>query len=170
MNKKLVINGLNTFPFDYKRYKAKRFKAKLLSTDLKEHLCKELPDFVWETEHKPSDSCNDRVDIFGVSKETDFKIVIELDPHRADQVAKKFLSRTVLFLYDNVLYVSLCYPGTKNMPINECKKYFKYCNILSEFLTKISNKQKLYIGAMYLKTKNKFNLEIFDPSRNSSLE
>ena len=58
-------------------------------------------------------------------------MVIELDKNRADQVAKKFVSRMALIPSTTVYFVSLCYPGTENMNKAECEKYFGYCAALS---------------------------------------
>jgi hypothetical protein len=119
--------------------------GKLLE-DLLEHFQSELQEFNWEFEYKPSDSYKDSVDIYGESKENDLKVIIELDPWRADQVSKKFTSRTSLFINHNLIYVSLCYPGTDKMNRNECQKYFEYCRNVSEFITKNTNITKIYIG------------------------
>lgn len=97
-----------------------------------EKLTSELTEIRWELEHKPKPNTKDSIDIFGKSE--NFVVVIELDKHRADQVAKKFISRCALLSNENIFYISLCYPGTLNMPIGETKKYFQYCRILSEKL------------------------------------
>jgi hypothetical protein len=120
--------------------------TKELHTDILNYLESNFPIFNWEIEYKPSNLYKDSIDIFGESESNDVKIIIELDAWRADQVAKKFLSRSALFLEDNLIYVSLCYPGTKNMSQNECQKYFTYCKNLSEFISKKTDVQKLYIG------------------------
>ena len=100
--------------------------------DLFVKLNSEFPKIKWELEHQPKLNTKDAIDIFGKSE--NFVITIELDKHRADQVAKKFISRSALLSEKNIFYISLCYPGTSNMPINETKKYFEYCSILSEKL------------------------------------
>ena len=81
-------------------------------------------------EYSPHSGKRDSIDIFGSNK--DICIVIELDKHRADQVAKKFLSRNSLLIDKNLFYISLCYPGTSNMNSSECIKYFGYCKKLSK--------------------------------------
>lgn len=89
-------------------------------------LSKSFPQLKWKTEYLPSINKKDSIDIFG---ETDsFVVAIELDKNRADQVAKKFVSRVALMPNKKVYFISLCYPGTKNMNINECIKYFGYCS------------------------------------------
>lgn len=67
----------------------------------------------------------DRCDVY--AKTSDYQIILELDATRADQVAKKMLSR---YYYaskapDNkpTVYVCLLYPGTDSMNPNECVKY-----------------------------------------------
>ncbi len=89
-----------------------------------------LKNVRWEQEHRPVPDQGDSVDIFGICD--DFVVAIELDAHRADQVAKKFVSRMALLPIDKTIYyVSLCYPGTKRMSKMECKKYFRYCSVLA---------------------------------------
>ena len=102
--------------------------------DLYKKLSSEIVEIKWELEYQPNVDARDAIDIFGIFK--DFVVAIELDKHRADQVAKKFISRSALLSKKTIFFVSLCYPGTVNMQINETKKYFKYCKILSE---KINN-------------------------------
>ena len=100
--------------------------------DLFERLTFELTEIKWKLEHKPKPNTKDAIDIFGKSE--NFVVVIELDKHRADQVAKKFISRCALLSNETIFYISLCYPGTSSMPIGETRKYFQYCKILSEKL------------------------------------
>lgn len=94
-----------------------------------------VPHIDWRMEHKPHNNTRDSIDIMGLANK--FNVVIELDKHRADQVAKKFLSRTAILGKKNIFYIALCYPGTSRMNPNECVKYFKYCTILSRKLGNI---------------------------------
>ncbi len=100
--------------------------------DLFFELSNKIPKVKWKLEYKPKTDFKDAVDIYG--KVQNFIIVVELDKHRADQIAKKFLSRTALFAEETIFYISLCYPGTSKMSVNEAKKYFNYCNIVSKKL------------------------------------
>jgi len=84
---------------------------------------------LWFREMTPNRDSLDAVDIYGENDE--FVVVIELDKHRADQVAKKFVSRMAIMPNKKIYYVSLCYPGTKSMSKSECVKYFKYCSNLA---------------------------------------
>jgi hypothetical protein len=69
------------------------------------------------------------IDIFG--KSSDRLIAIELDKNRADQVAKKFVSRVAALPSTlPVYFLSVCYPGTDRMNKAECVKYFDYCKTL----------------------------------------
>jgi len=66
---------------------------------------------------------NDRCDVFVETSE--FCFMVEIDTTRADQVAKKMLSR---YYYSRkiskpVIYLCLLYPGTSKMNPNECVKY-----------------------------------------------
>lgn len=83
----------------------------------------------WSTEYRPSAKNRDSIDIFG--RGAGFVVVMELDKSRADQVAKKFVSRIALFPLTKVYFVSLCYPGTERMDLSECEKYFGYCSTLA---------------------------------------
>ena len=92
-------------------------------------LTHDVSELEWKQEYVPHSTMRDSIDIFGSNE--DLNVVIELDKHRADQVAKKFVSRSAL-LDKAIFYISLCYPGTNNMSSGECKKYFSYCNNLSK--------------------------------------
>lgn len=81
-------------------------------------------------EYAPSKRLKDSIDIYGESE--DFVVAIELDKNRADQVAKKFVSRVALLPDEKVYFLSICYPGTKRMNLNECVKYFGYCSNLAK--------------------------------------
>jgi len=83
----------------------------------------------WDTEHPASSVKRDSIDIYG--RHTDFEIIIELDKYRADQIAKKFLSRSALFNDKKIIYIALCYGGTAKMSAPEAIKYFTYCNTIS---------------------------------------
>lgn len=99
-------------------------------TEVAKNLSNTLQKVKWSTEYSPNKSSRDSVDIFGEGDH--FVIVIELDKNRADQVAKKFVSRTALFPNIKIYYISLCYPGTEKMNKAECIKYFGYCSTLAQ--------------------------------------
>lgn len=92
-------------------------------------LASTIPAIKWSTEHCPSRQNKDSIDIFGEGNE--FVVAIELDKGRADQVAKKFVSRMAILPTTVVHFISLCYPGTERMSRPECEKYFGYCSILA---------------------------------------
>lgn len=105
----------------------KKFQKKVMT-----RLANEIkPIIKWQTEFRPDQTNRDSVDIYGIGDK--FAVVIELDKFRADQVSKKFVSRMVILKSDpeQIYYVSLCYPGTKNMNKPECEKYFRYCSELA---------------------------------------
>lgn len=89
-----------------------------------------IPSLSWKMEYAPSKNQKDSIDIYGESEA--FVVAIELDKNRADQVAKKFVSRVALLPYKKVYFLSLCYPGTERMNLNECVKYFGYCSNLAK--------------------------------------
>ena len=109
-------------------------EQKLIVSNFQSSLCLALTQAVtglrWQQEYTPVREKKDSIDIYGSND--NFGVVIELDKHRADQVAKKFVSRSSLLIDKNIFYVSLCYPGTSNMNSSECIKYFSYCKLLSE--------------------------------------
>ncbi len=92
----------------------------------------EIPEVTWSLEYSHNHNTRDSIDIFGQGQ--DFMVVIELDKHRADQVAKKFVSRIAILSPATIYFISLCYPGTKKMNKSECTKYFGYCTILANQL------------------------------------
>ncbi len=97
---------------------------------IRDKLAKKIPGINWKLEYSPSTEKKDTIDIYGKNAESN--VIIELDKHRADQIAKKFVSRSALFIDQHVFYISLCYPGTKKMNLGECIKYFGYCKQLSQ--------------------------------------
>lgn len=88
-----------------------------------------IPHVKWQPERTAGSRQLDSIDICGCGD--GYMVVIELDKHRADQVAKKFLSRMAILHDIKVLYVALCYPGTAAMNAGECRKYFGYCESLA---------------------------------------
>lgn len=88
-----------------------------------------MPKITWSIEHCPSRITQDSIDIFG--RGHDFVVAIELDKNRADQVAKKFVSRMAILPATTIYFISLCYPGTERMNKRECIKYFGYCATLA---------------------------------------
>lgn len=89
----------------------------------------------WGLEYCPSKSNRDSIDIFGSNESS--VVAIELDKHRADQVAKKFVSRVAILPETKVYYISLCYPGTANMSKPEVIKYFGYCANLAKRMNNV---------------------------------
>lgn len=154
-NNSNLIKTLIHFKSVISEYQDKNGKISDVSTlqnDIYGELELKCKNIDWELEHCPHSSRKDSVDIYGFSKSDNTHFVIELDAHRADQVAKKFLSRFSLFINQKVIYIALCYPGTKNMSIPECKKYFEYCNNICEGLNS-KEITKQFNGIMLFKNK-----------------
>lgn len=108
-------------------------EQKQIVADFQGHLFSKLrervPRIEWHKEYKAHTSNRDSIDIFGSLD--GLNIVVELDKPRADQVAKKFVSRSATLSEGAVFYIALCYPGTAAMRAGECKKYFGYCRDIS---------------------------------------
>jgi len=98
-------------------------------------LAARVPAAKWELEYRPSRSIRDSIDIFGSIESS--VVAIELDKHRADQVAKKFVSRVAILPETKVYYISLCYPGTANMSKPEVIKYFGFCSNLAKRMNNV---------------------------------
>ncbi len=138
------------------RYTKKEFpNTKSLQEGLLLYLQENSKDFHWQKEYRPLKKYKDKIDLFGVD-ENGFKIVIELDTNRADQVAKKFVSRMALLREDDVLYIVLCYPPkdsevlNKEGAKNEVKKYLNFCKTLVEYFNE-NKRTKKYFKSKFLK-------------------
>lgn len=135
-----IKNVIEKFIYDKSKFIAKHKKqhkvdALVLQSAIKEFLDDNLDMYKWTTEYKPKEWSNgERVDIYGESSTKDYDVVIELDAHRADQVAKKFVSRMAMFIDRKVIYISICYTGTNKMNVKETEKYFGYCGIVASKL------------------------------------
>lgn len=93
----------------------------------------------WLKEYKMG-TRRDAIDIYGKDCISGYNVIIELDKPRADQVAKKMLSRIANYLNEPFIYFAICYPGTDCMNPNECVKYFGYGK---EIVGKINPNAKL---------------------------
>ena len=109
-------------------------EVKKLQKFIKDLLEANHKDFDWQIEYKVDNNRKDSIDIIGIKNNE--ILIIELDKWRADQVAKKIMSRTALMIDKKIALISLCYAGTDSMDKNECIKYFKYGNIIQ---TKLGN-------------------------------
>jgi hypothetical protein len=108
-----------------------RIKVEYLQDFITNLLKNKHSDFEWKTEYKVSEK-RDSIDIYG--KRNNEIIIIELDKWRADQVAKKLISRTALMIDKKIGFISLCYAGTDRMSKPECLKFFRYGNIIQSKL------------------------------------
>lgn len=116
-----------------------------LQIPLKRSLERAINNFQWEIEKK-FEGYRDSVDIYGCSNSDNCMIIIEIDAARADQIAKKIVSRFYHLMQSdiqNVIYVALCYPGTDSMNLKECEKYLGFGR---DILGKIYDKA-LFISA-----------------------
>ncbi|QGS17282.1 MULTISPECIES: hypothetical protein [Capnocytophaga] len=147
--KKDIATILQKFKFPFDRNKKLREEVKELVLELqkslKSYLETVLKEYKWETEYTPSDNQRDSFDIFGRNEKTDHCIIIELDPHRADSVAKKFVSRMAIMIDKNITYIAFIYPGTDKMSIPETNKYIVYCQDLTKVLNN-NNCKKEFMG------------------------
>lgn len=97
--------------------------------------------YEWKTEYNlPEYSVNDRIDVCGLHDGYP-KWIIEIDATRADQIAKKFVSRLALCgLKGSINYVAIMYPDTANGKA-ECEKYLRYCSVI---IKKINPESAVY--------------------------
>ena len=157
-------------------------KVNSFQKELNDWLNNEANTHKWRIEEKTSARKeNDSIDIYGKPKSDntdnkDCEWIIEIDATRADQVAKKMLSRFVLWgLKKNkpITYVALLYPDTQEGR-NQSKKYICYGY---ELIHEINKKSKVYgiILGNDVKKRDKSNstaknivdeniIEVFDPS------
>lgn len=100
--------------------------------------------YSWKTEHRFDGSIKDSVDIFG-SKRGDKDWIIEIDATRADQVAKKFVSRLALGgLSHSIVYVAVLYKSTQEDP-SQSKKFLYYQNLIAKKISKESEVLGIYV-------------------------
>lgn len=137
-----LLKVLSSFDYMTNYFNVANNPVKNLQYKLLDALKGEIRSMAWEAEHRLSKSCNDSADIFGSNDQA--QVVIELDTTRADQVAKKMVSRFYYCCGKPTIYIALLYPGTDNMSVNECKKYFKYGKKL---LMEI-NEESMFIGVI----------------------
>lgn len=91
----------------------------------------------WDKEIVLIEGQKDRIDILGRDAK-DYEWVIEIDTQRADQVAKKALSRIAVKSANKkpFNYVAILYPRKEYNNINECIKYLRYAKLFCETLKK----------------------------------
>lgn len=81
---------------------------KIIVANFQKSLFQRLQDSIpslslsWKMEYAPSKNQKDSIDIYGESEA--FVVATELDKNRADQVAKKFVSRVALLPYKKVYF------------------------------------------------------------------
>ncbi len=138
---------LSQFPFCLDSHK----EPDTFISDVKEYIESNpaYSQYTWEREFKPSIYHGDSLDLFGKSNhKSDYSIVIEFDAHRADQVAKKFVSRVALLSDRNIIYIAMCYPVKSEVSKKECEKYFNYCNIVSSLISMEKN-ETIFAGILF---------------------
>ena len=144
MDCKLLFKDLIGSPQAAQKDIVRRFQNDLL-TNLNTGIT--VNESVWAVEVKAHLDYRDSYDL-SLEKIMDgikYIIIIELDKNRADQVAKKFLSRISHTIDCPTVYFAFCYPGTEKMNLSECKKYFHY---FSNITNKMSSKEtpKVFVG------------------------
>lgn len=145
---KLSFRDVLSLPAKQRPGAVKRFQealAEVLNGQEEIPIFDRLPDPFWK-------QVKDRADIF--ADDGDSELIVEIDTTRADQVAKKMSSR---FTYSELMgkavtYVAVLYPGTTQMNVDECKKFFK----MGEVLLKKINKTNVFIGYIINPSGNDF--------------
>jgi len=120
------LNGFKSSSLSQKEQKSRINNLQNFIVDI---LKNKHSSFDWKIEYKVSEK-RDSIDIYAEYKNK--IIIIELDKWRADQVAKKIVSRTALLIDKNIGFISLCYAGTEKMNKSECIKYFEYGNTIQK--------------------------------------
>ena len=120
--------------------------------------------YTWDIENEHTGrSEGDRIDVYGFARNLP-SWIIEIDATRADQVAKKILSRLALWgLKDPINYVAIMYPNTQKGK-NECEKYLRYG---SDILHKINSRSRI-IGIFIDPADG--SIEVLDFSESSHFE
>ena len=136
-----------------KKKNVKKNLQERLRGDLERAFKPIYPELKWDIE-QPLNEGGDRADIRAIDS-SNWEIIIEIDTARADQVAKKIVSRFYHILespWQNKIYVALCYPGTKKMNSNECEKYVGYGEgILKSITLKNTQGKAFFINAFVKK-------------------
>ncbi|NVO20743.1 MAG: hypothetical protein HXX13_13660 [Bacteroidetes bacterium] len=148
-----IISNMDCHSFFHKLIGKKQAVQKIMINNFQKELLFALNSNMnttgvnWQEEIKADSNCGDTFDLFSniVLDNHQFKIIIELDKNRADQISKKFLSRISLSINSPTIYFAFCYPGTKNMSINESKKYFGYCSTIITLMNS-NTLPKIFVG------------------------
>lgn len=149
--KEQILKALEDFNFEFKRPK-KHNNTELkelvadLQINLKNNLETTFVNLDWQIEYNSDSTRKDSIDIYGYDKVEDTHIVIELDPHRADSISKKFVSRLAMMADKNLLYIAYLYPGTEKMPKNEANKYLLDCETILNALNANTDFSKQFLG------------------------
>ncbi len=92
------VNGLTNLSQSEQKIKVEHLQNFIIDFLKTEHT-----DFIWKTEFKVSEK-RDAIDIYGERKNE--ILIIELDKWRADQIAKKLISRTALLIDKKIGFIS----------------------------------------------------------------
>ena len=131
-------------------------------------------DYKWTTESKnKSIPVSDRVDVKGTPKPNSgaIPVIIEIDPWRADQISKKFISRNVIYGQNGkktkntnpIQYIAVLYKQ-RSSSLPEALKYIMFANID----IKNSNKNSSCTAIFFYKDQNnQTHVVYFDPNKPS---
>ncbi len=155
--------------------KQKSDTVKKLQEELQKHIFGSFQNCETEKyifhDTKKYDDIHDRADVY--AKKDDYEIIIEIDTTRADQISKKFVSRACYNLLPKkngekkkLIYVALLYQGTQSMNVDECIKYFMYC----ETILKQLSKDSIFIGAIIQNNNQSVVFYTSAASRNTIIE
>lgn len=131
--KEHFLKVINNFKYLYD-VKPEKNEINELQEELYTLLKKEYKNYKWYKEYKFDENRGERFDIYGTFDK--HHIIIELDPHRADSIAKKFVSRIAMMKSENLTYVVFLYKGTEHMNINESNKFLSYCEEIIEMFNR----------------------------------
>jgi len=127
-----------------------------------DEMLKNIPTSIipkWQIEYDKLNGYSDSIDIFGENE--DEVCMIEIDASRADQVAKKMLSRFALWQLScskkKLIYVAILYPQNSSSR-NECEKYLEFGNSILKKL----NKDSFVVGVYYDQSATKWQVWDFN--------
>lgn len=128
-----IVKTISGFKPNYANPSGTKIPGKEIQDPLLSLLERSYPEIFWAKEQSFGSQSRDRIDILGVDYDRNLKIVIEIDNARADQIAKKALSRISQITGSNLIYIAVTYSncnGSESSLKKEAAKYKLYTDDL----------------------------------------